>query len=128
MSIFRLLGVCFQIDRVLFLPEVRFVRACIFRFRWDVSEVGVRVACFAAQMEDVAWHAQGHEFPLDSVDLLTTVCFSRVSSSSSEGASSILVPESVLILLAFLLLRWNFSRLWLGFAFCLPFLRLVPHL
>ena len=62
-QIVLLLGVCVQIDRVSFFPEVCFFRVRVFCVRGDFSKVGVRFARVAAQVEGCAWHAQGHEFP-----------------------------------------------------------------
>ena len=112
-----LLVVCFEIDQVSYFPEVRVVWVCVLRFRWDVSKVGVGVTRVATQVEGVTRHTQGNEFPLDFVDLFSTVHFPRESPSSPEGAALILVLESVLIVLIFLLLRWSFGWLRLWFAF-----------
>ena len=120
-QIVLLLGVRFQIDRVSFFPEVCFFRVCVFRVCRDLSKVGVCFARVAAQVEGCAGHAQGHEFPLDFVDLLSPVRSSREFAFGVVTAS-ILVSGSVLVVLIFFFLRRCFGRLGLWFTFRLPLL------
>ena len=120
-QIVLLLGIRFQIDRVPFFPEVCFFRVRVFRVCRDLSKVGVCFARVAAQVKGCAWHAQGHEFPLDFVDLLSTVRSSR-EFAFGVVTTSILVSGSVLVVLIFLFLGRCFGRLGLWFTFRLPFL------